>query len=272
MGEDIESRLREINNPLCEEVADMITFLRQRAKAAEAERARYESAYTEAAGRVDDRDAAVKRAEAVEVRAMRAERALWPFAIYAAWMLDNRLSTKIAENDTTPVLGGDGYEGQPEVWVADLKRARDVFAGEPPANQRAETDAATRPTCCREARANAFDEAANQSGLYLEICPSTGEWTGRASTVPIPNAPNVQKYVRARDIRALKPDGGDADTEHRATVAVEPEGDTWCVKRDGVVVLRKFRSQADAHEMACKIARGERIPLGTTDADGTEGA
>mgnify|MGYP006449515137 CR=1 FL=1 len=72
------------------------------------------------------------------------------------------------------------------------------------------------------------------------------------------------------DIRALKPDAGAA--EHRATVAVEPEGDMWCVKRDGVVVARKIGSESRANDFANMIARDEPIERDVADADSTEGA
>lgn len=56
----------------------------------------------------------------------RLQEALEPFAVYAKWQLERGLPRGIAEDDSTPVLGDEDWEGRdccPAIYVADLKRA-----------------------------------------------------------------------------------------------------------------------------------------------------
>ena len=50
--------------------------------------------------------------------------ALAPFAKWAQWELDHHLPRAIAEDDSTPVAGGNEYRDEPTIEVGDLKRLR----------------------------------------------------------------------------------------------------------------------------------------------------
>lgn len=55
------------------------------------------------------------------------KKALAPFVEVAAWKLDFDLPRGITEDDTSPVWGGDEYEGKPCIYVGDLKAARSTY-------------------------------------------------------------------------------------------------------------------------------------------------